>query len=202
MVAKKSVDFGAIGEKLVSMVGAARDVFNRHNLTGLDQFKNLQEAAAKEIDAALKKVEGQMAQAKAEDKAQMAVWHNLLKGLHQIVQTLGGLLEPISKKVKDNVLFSEKAVSQTNGLFDSLTGLLRSMFDIIQTNNEYLKKFVQAEGLKIQRDCTDFATEHESRLIEGLCTPQASPIFLAILERFRALGQQEAEIVQQLSKKT
>jgi Na+/phosphate symporter len=200
MAVKKSVDFGAVGEKLVAMIGAARDAFNRHSKTGLDQFKNLNEAAAQEIDAAVKKLEGQMAQAKAEDQAELTVWLNLLKGLAKIVVTLGGMLEPITKKVKDNVLFSEKAVSQTNGLFDSQTGLLKSVFDIVQTGNDYLKKFVQEEGLKVQRDCADFATEHETRLIEGLCSPQAAPIFLAILEKFSSLGKQEAEMVKGLKK--
>ena len=142
-----------------------------------------------------------MTQAKAADQAQLTVWQDLLKGLHRIAQTLGGLWEPINKKMQENVLFSEKAVSQTNGLFDSQTGLLRSVFDIIQTGNAYLKKFVQEEGAKTQRDCADFATEHESRLIEGLCSPQAAPIFLAILEKFRSLGKQEADIIQHVMKK-
>ena len=142
-----------------------------------------------------------MAQAKAADKAQLTVWHDLLKGLHRIVETLGGLGEPINKKMTENVLFSEKAVSQANGLFDSQAGLLRSVFDIIQTGNDYLKKFVQEEGAKTQRDCADFATEHETRLIEGLCSPQGAPIFLAILDKFRTLGTQEAQLVQHITKK-
>jgi Na+/phosphate symporter len=201
MAAKKLVDFGPIGEKLVGMIGAARDAFNRHSKAGLDQFKNLQEAVTQEIDAALKNLEGQLAQAKAADQAQLTLWQDLLKGLHRIVATLAGLGEPIYKKMKENVLFSEKAVSQTNGLFDSQAGLLRSVFDIIQTGNDYLKKFIQVEGSKTQRDCADFATEHETRLIEGLCSPQAAPLFLAILEKFSSLAKQEAEIVQHLMKK-
>jgi Na+/phosphate symporter len=202
MPAKKVVNFGPMGEKLVAMIGAARDAFNRHSRTGLDQFKNLQTAAAQEIDAALKKLDAGISQASAEDKAQMTVWQNLLQSLRQLVETLAGLWEPLAKKVKDGVLFSEKAVEQTNSLFDSQTGVIRSIFDIIQTGNDYLKKFVQEEALKTQRNCADFATEHETRLIEGLCTPQAAPIFLAILEHFRRLGQLEAEMIQKFVKKS
>ncbi|MBM4288968.1 MAG: hypothetical protein FJ135_12655 [Deltaproteobacteria bacterium] len=201
MPVQKTVEFGPIAEKLVGMIGSARDAFNRHSLASLGQFKNLQEAAGKEIEAAIKKLETQMAQAGAGDKAFLASQHGLLNRLQLIVATLGGLGEPISKKVKDNVLFSEKAVSQTNSLFDSQAGMLRSVFDFIQTNNDYLKKFVMAEGAKTVKDCAEFATEHETRLIEGLCLPQAAPIFLAILDRFRTLGQQEVELIQQLDKK-
>ena len=75
------VDFGPIGEKLVGMIGAARDAFNRHSRAGLDQFKNLQEAVTQEIDAALKNLEGQLAQAKAADKAQLTALAGPVKRL-------------------------------------------------------------------------------------------------------------------------
>jgi len=202
MASKNVVDFGPIVEKLVGMVGAARDAFNRHSRTGLDQFKNLQTAVTQEIDTAVKKLNGYIVQATPGEKVQLTAWHVLLVGLGQVVEIMANLAEPISKKIKGGVLFSEKAVSQTNGLFDSQAGIFRSVFDIVQTDNDYLKKFVREEGEKTQRDCTDFATEHETRLIEGLCTPQAAPIFLAILEKFRLLGKQEAEMIQKLAQKS
>ncbi len=195
MPAEKVVDFGPIGEKLIGMIGAARDAFNRHSRTGLDQFKNLQMTLTQEIDASIKKLNGYIVQATPADKATFTAWRDWLTRLRQLVEIMSDVQAPIQKKMKDGVLFSEKAVAQTNGLFDSQAGLLRSILDIIQTNNDYLKKFVREEGLKIQRDCVDFATEHESRLIEGLCTSQAAPIFLAILEKFRQMGQQEVQML-------
>jgi Na+/phosphate symporter len=196
MVAKKTMDFSPIREKLVAMIGAARDAFNRHSRASLEQFKTLEEATRHEIAAAKKKVGEYLAQSKGEEKDQFNLYQKILTALEGLVTTLAGLREPIQKKVKDSVLFSEKAVLQTNCLFDTQTGLIRSIFDIIQTNNDYLKKFVREEGGKVQKDCADYATEHETRLVEGLCTPQAAPIFLAILEQFRSLGKQEAELVQ------
>ncbi len=196
MVAKRTLDFNPIREKLVAMLGTARDAFNRHSRASLEQCKTLEDAARQEIAAAKKKVAEYLAQAQGEEKDRFTLYQKLLAGLEGLLGTLAGLREPIQKKVKDSVLFSEKAVSQTNCLFDTQTGVIRSIFDIIQTNNEYLKKFVREEGDKVQKDCADYATEHETRLVEGLCTPQAAPIFLAILEQFRTLGKQEAELVQ------
>ncbi|AEB09688.1 hypothetical protein [Desulfobacca acetoxidans] len=196
---QEKVDFGPLGEKLAGMIGAARDAFNRHSLAGLDQFKNLQEAAVKNIAAALEKLDASMSRASAADKIQLARSHSLLTRLQLMTEALGGLREPIEKKVKNSVLFSEKAVAQTNALFDQQSGLLRSVFDIIQTNNDFLKKFVQEESKKQVQNCADYATEHETRLIEGLCQPQAAPIFLAILDRFRTLAQQEVEITAAMS---
>ena len=199
MAATQPVDFGPIKEKLVAMIGAARDAFNRHSPTGLNQFKNLQTAVIKEIEAALQKLSQRLPQARGEEKNKLAAFQTVLTELQKVAATLESLVEPIRKKVQNNVLFSEKAVSQTNGLFDCQAGLLRSVFDIIQTDNAYLKKFVQAEGEKSVRECADFATEHETRLIEGLCTPQAAPIFLAILEKFQALAKLEVELMQKLN---
>lgn len=199
MAATQPVDFGPMKEKLVAMIGSARDAFNRHSKTGLDQFKDVQAALSREMEVASEKLSGRLAQAQGAEKTRLATFQTLLKALQNMTATLGGLAEPLRKKVHNNVLFSEKAVAQTNALFDIQAGLLRSIFDIIQTDNAYLKKFVRTEGEKILRDCADFATEHETRLIEGLCTPQAAPIFLAILENFRALAQQEVELMDRLS---
>ncbi|MGQ9920133.1 MAG: hypothetical protein ACUVRZ_02265 [Desulfobacca sp.] len=196
MVARKTMDFNPIREKLVAMLGAARDAFNRHSQASLEQCQTLEAAVRQEIAVAKKRVAEYLTQAKGEEQAQLELYQKILTALEGMVTTLAGLREPIQKKVKEGVLFSEKAVSQTNCLFDTQTGLIRSVFDIIQTNNDYLKKSVREESARVQQDCADYATEHETRLVEGLCTPQAAPIFLALLEQFRSLGKEEAELVQ------
>ncbi len=198
MATSKTVDLNPIKDKLVAMLGAARDAFNRHSRASLEQFKTQAETTRKDIEALSRTTAELAAQAKGEAKDRLALYQKLLPGLAEIAATLAGLHDPIQKKVKDGILFSEKAVSQTNCLFDTQAGLIRSLFDILQTNNDYLKKFVREEGDRVQKDCADYATEHETRLVEGLCTPQAAPIFLALLEHFRRLAQQEAALVQQL----
>lgn len=190
-----TVNLGPVAENLAGMVGAARDAFNRHSRTGLERFKGLQEAATKELQTALKQGQEKFVKGGPDQEA-WARCQSFISRLQVLVDTLGGLWDPISKKVKDNVLFSEKAVTQTNCLFDRHAGLIRSLFDIAQTDNEFLKKFVVEEARKIVKDCADYADEHETRLIEGLCTPQAAPIFLTMLDRFRSLALQEEEIVQ------
>ncbi len=198
MVAKRTMDFTPVKDKLVAMLGAARDAFNRHSRASLEQFKQLEEATRQEIAAAQKKVIEYLGGAKGDEQKQLIMYQKVLVALEGLVNTLAGLREPVQKKVKDSVLFSEKAVQQTNSLFDTQAGLIRSIFDFLQTNNDFLKKFVQDEGVKMQKDCADYATEHETRLVEGLCTPQAAPIFLAILEQFRLLAKQEVDLLQHL----
>jgi Na+/phosphate symporter len=185
--------------KLVAGAGAARDAFNRHSRSSMEELRTLNRTAAQELDAALKKLEGRMAKKSEGERLSLTRLANIYTHMRIITQNLGALADPIQKKIKDGVLFSDKAVSQTNYLFDTQAGMLRSVLDIIKTDNEFLKRYTETEARNLVQACFNFATEHETRLIEGLCQPQAAPLFLAILDSMRSMGQHEAEIVQLLA---
>jgi len=191
-------DLDSVIPKLVAGAGAARDAFNRHSRSSLEEMRNLTQTAAQEIAAGLKCLEKQMARKPSEQLAFLRV-SSIYSHLQTIDGSLDALADPIQKKIKDGVLFSDKAVSQTNYLFDTQAGLLRSVLDIIKTNNEFLKRYTETEARNLIQACSNFATEHETRLIEGLCQPQAAPLFLTILDSMRLMGQQEMEIVQILA---
>ncbi len=183
-----------IVEKLRTMMGAARDAFNRHSHGSLDQLKSLNDAVIKEIKQAA-------GQAAGSSQTAAPKLENILKHLEVIRGSIRGLVEPIQKKIKDGVLFSDKAVSQSNYLFDLHSGMLRSILDILKTDNEFLKKYMVQEGRNLIQSCNDFATEHEARMIEGICLPQAAPIYINILDRMREISRQEVDIAGLLAKK-
>jgi len=183
-----------IVEKLSTMMGAARDAFNRHSRGSLDQLKSLNDAVTKEIKQALGLAAGS-------SRTAAPKLENILKHLEVIRGSIWGLVEPIQKKIKDGVLFSDKAVSQSNYLFDLHSGMLRSILDILKTDNEFLKKYMVQEGRSLIQSCNDFATEHEARMIEGICLPQAAPIYINILDRMREISRQEVDIADLLAKK-
>jgi hypothetical protein len=194
-----AADLDPVITKLVAGTGAARDAFNRHSRSSLEEMRNLTRTAAQEIETALKKQAGEKARAPGTEQPVFPGLAGIYTHLKIISQKLDGLVDPIQKKIKDGVLFSDKAVSQTNYLFDTQAGLLRSLLDIVKTNNEFLKRYTETEARNLIQACSNFATEHETRLIEGLCLPQAAPLFLAILDSMRTMGQQEMEIVQLLA---
>jgi Na+/phosphate symporter len=191
---------GPVVDKLISMMGAARDAFNRHSRASLEELKGFQAGLAQEIDKAAKQVSTPSLKSEA-DKAMALRVQSILHRLQLIGENIGALTDPIQRKIKDGILFSDKAVSQTNYLFDHHTGILRSVQDILKTDNAFLKKYMGQEAHSLILACTNFATEHEDRMIEGLCLPQAAPIFLTILDRMRALGQHEVDIAGILARK-
>ena len=194
-----SGELATIVGNLVAGTGAARDAFNRHSRSSMEEMRTLIRTAAQELDAALKKLDEQLARKSPGEGRALTRLASMYNHLQIIAQNLGALADPIHKKIQDGVLFSDKAVSQTNYLFDTQAGMLRSVLDIIKTDNEFLKRYTETEARNLVQACNNFATEHETRLIEGLCLPQAAPLFLAILNSMRLMGGQEVEIVQLLN---
>ena len=193
--------YSPIFERLIAMVGAARNAFNRHSRSSMEELQSHHQSANREIEAALKWITSQMALEPKAHSTFLVRCQGIFHHLQGMAAILGGLADPIQKKIKDSVLFSDKAVSQTNYLFDHQGGLLRSILDVIKTDNDFLKKYTLEEGQALLQACRDFATEHEERLIEGVCLPQAAPIFLAILDAVRNISQHEVDIALELAKK-
>jgi Na+/phosphate symporter len=183
---------------LLEMRRAARDAFNRHSRDKLQDLQNLQGTVARNITEASRQVRSKIARKSEAEKKAFLRLETILGQMGEINASLGSLADPIQKKIKGGVLFSDKAVTQSNYLFDQHGGMIRSLLDIVRTDNEFLKRYVKSEARNLIQASADYATEHQDRLIEGLCTPQAAPIFLAILEAMQALGQTEAAVVKRL----
>lgn len=193
--------FNPIFAKLLDMVGAARDAFNRHSGTSLEQLKKLHGELALNIKGAEEEYENRLAKVSGTQRASLVRLQSVLTHLQMMGDNLAELVNPIGKKMKEGILFSDKAVAQANQLFDHLSGILRSVLDTLKTDNEFLKRYVVEEGQRLTQACNDFATEHEARLIEGVCLPQAAPLFLAMLDVMRTMGQRAVNIARILSQK-
>ena len=202
LAAEQAAILGPSIDKLLAMLGAARDAYNRHSRASLQELQDLAGAVAQDFTTLARQVEALVSRPEERERQSFIRLFSILSRLEVIGQNLGGLTSPIGKKIKDGVLFSDKAVTQTNYLFDQHAGMIRSILDIVKTDNAFLKKYVLEESRKLVQACADFATEHEERLIEGLCLPQAAPIFLAILDRFRTIGEHEMEVATQLTRKS
>lgn len=188
-------------EKLLTMMRAARDAFNRHSRERLQELQNLQAAVTQNISTASRQVQSLISRKPEAEQKILRRLDALLSRLGTIDANLGGLAGPIHKKIQGAVLFSDKAVAQTNYLFDQHAGMIRSLLDIVKTDNQFLKNYVGNEGRNLVQACADYATEHQDRLIEGVCTPQAAPIFLAILDAMRGVGQTEVDIAKLMAEK-
>jgi Na+/phosphate symporter len=188
-------------DKLLTMMGAARDAFNRHSRTSLLELLSLQGVVAQDFNDVARQLRSLSARKSESERPALTRFQSIVDHLGIIGDNIGRSAEPIRQKIKSAVLFSEKAVTQANFLFDQHSGMIRSVRDIIKTDNEFLKKYLLEEGRKLGKAALSYATEHEDRMIEGLCMPEAAPIFLALMDRMSTIAQHEVEIATLLARK-
>jgi Na+/phosphate symporter len=174
-------------ENLRRMLGAARHAFNRNNLEDVQELTRLRGVTSQEIKATLERVESATAKRPEAERVRLVRIHEILNHMQLICENIAALGEPIRKKILDKLLFTDKAFFDVNYVFTHQTGLMRSLLDFLKTDNQLLRKYSEEEAQNLIQVCLNAATEHENRLIEGICLPQASPVFLGILDHMRLI---------------
>ena len=181
---------------LTEMILTLRNAFNRQNQTYLQETTKIQKRLEQDINLAKNEAKGLTFEEKMGVRLQ-----SILSHLELIQEAINELVVPFGKQIREGILFSNKGIMQTNFLFDHEAGIFRSLADIFLTENPILREYVIGKIEEMSQKCIDFGTDHEARLIEGLCQPTAAPVFLAILESIRTISHHEHEIVKLLDEK-
>ena len=101
-------------------------------------------------------------------------------------------------KARDGIPFSDKAQKELEELFGLLTEVLTDFRDVLSTRNRVLLKQLIREHEKLHQMTIDFALAHEDRLIEGLCSPKASSLYLDLLDSVKNANMQIEEMSRRL----
>jgi Na+/phosphate symporter len=91
-------------------------------------------------------------------------------------------------KVELKILFSEKALSEIKGLYAILEEQFQDTKDYITTKNLVLKAEIKAGWGKIFKAADEYAIIHQGRLIAGVCMPQASYLYLDIVDSIKRIS--------------
>jgi Na+/phosphate symporter len=102
-------------------------------------------------------------------------------------------------KIREGILFSDIAASEITFLMERLQEVLENVSDIILARNTVIKEYVKESVAEIGRSVSDFATMHDQRLTVGLCMPEASPLFLDILDAIKVIAWNAKEIAEKLA---
>ena len=106
----------------------------------------------------------------------------LLPHLQLMAATVRNLLDQEMKKIGSGVLFTEKAIHEISDLLDLTQAQFQDATDYLLTRNPRLKMAIKEEMEKLFRTAEQYATEHEVRLITGVCMAKASFLYLAIVD--------------------
>jgi Na+/phosphate symporter len=105
-----------------------------------------------------------------------------------------GMVDRLKSKVQNKILFSDRAVKEINDIFQGTMDLLESLPNLILTQNKLLAQHIGEQVRSLFTIATGYSEEHEERLIQGICVPKHSPIYLGILESLKGIITQTLEV--------
>lgn len=115
---------------------------------------------------------------------------SMLSSLRSIGDSLSVIARSLDAKIKEDVLLSDKAMSEMNYLFQRTREMLSTSVDLILAPNVYVANYIGEATLELERTAETFVSLHEDRLIGGLCLPKASGIFITCVDSFKHIAWQ------------
>ncbi len=88
---------------------------------------------------------------------------------------------------------------EVNALFEQAIGLMECVRDVISTRNRVLLRYMLEEGKRYEETANEYTVFHQQRLIEGVCMPRASSVYVAIVDYFKGVESHVRGIAQRLS---
>lgn len=134
----------------------------------------------------------------AKNKHELAPYVSVPAHLMRIGENIEKLASSIEGKINKGILFSDRAVTESTFLLQRLSETLKPTADIILAKNVFLNRYVQESEVSIAKNASLYATLHEERLIEGICIPAASAIYLTMLDAIKNIAWHAKEISSKL----
>jgi Na+/phosphate symporter len=93
----------------------------------------------------------------------------------------------VKRKASEHILFSDRGVKEVNEVFQEAMDLLEDLPELISTENKQLARHMGERVRAVIKIASGFSEGHEERLIQGVCLPKSSPIYLGILESLKGI---------------
>ena len=112
---------------------------------------------------------------------------SIASSLDRIAYNIEGILDRVIGKSENHILFSDQAVKEVNGVFQETMRLLENLPNLLTTENKSLARRIGEEGRSMFKIAEGYSEVHEERLIDGICEPKHSPIYLGIIESLKGV---------------
>lgn len=179
--------------KAEEMLGFTEDAFKKNRSSSLDLAAEL----GKEIHAkedALTEALAKMASSDNEARAILSVPAQVEKAVTSIER----IVDNTRTKIKDGLLFSDKANEETGKLISTAKNLLKQASEAVVTGKKDNMDKIMQDSDSLIRMADTFATAHEERLVTGECSPKSSSIYLCILYAFEDMASYTKDALRKL----
>jgi Na+/phosphate symporter len=182
--------------KAEQMLELTEDAFMKNKVASLDQAESLAKEIKGQEDALTEKL-AKMAASGGEARAILSVPVHIEK----VAVSIERIVSNIRVKIKEGLLFSDKAIQETGRLLANGKELLKKAGQSVVTGSSESLETVRIESDAMIRMSNDYATAHEDRLVAGECSPKASSNYLCILYAFEDMASHTKDAVKKLSAK-
>jgi Na+/phosphate symporter len=114
----------------------------------------------------------------------------LVPSLQKMAQAMETILARTRTKIESQILFTDKGMSELKQIISEVKDLARDTKDALATDNPHLKKHIRKEMEETIGMANDFALEHQERLVLGFCTPQASYLYVDMLDALKRIARE------------
>ncbi len=190
------VHLAQLADQTVEMLKLAREAFVRQRRSLVSQVL----ALGLEVHRAEKKMIAELVPAGADGGA-VANAERIFVPMHleRVGDNIEAFARAVERQAQDGVVFTDRATHEIDRLMEKALDLLEDTRDILRTGNRTLVHHVLTDGPCFQATATEFASFHQERLIQGVCAPRASSIYLAMIDYLRGVERHQREIVQKVS---
>ena len=193
-----------VAEKLISVCEGLTQMLEE----AFRRYPHLTEESIKEAEALKKEVQWNTSEltgyliSKSSPEERGRDWGKpflaITSNLDRIGFNLDGVLDRLKRMVHEDIYFSDRGIREVSEVVWETIDLLKNLPDLITTQNRLLAEQIKGKGKALFRTIDIYSEEHEQRLIEEVCMPKSAPIYLGLLESFKAMTFHILEISEKL----
>jgi Na+/phosphate symporter len=163
----------------IEMLRLAWECFRRRDSSGL--------ATADALGRSIHKQENELTERLLAEPRSVGNLRFVPGHLERIGDAVDGLGRCVREMEAESIAFTERGQREIDELFGKTLQLLECVRDLALTRNTILARHVELESMRLQERASEVAGAHEERLIDGVCQPAASSMYLAILDHLREI---------------
>jgi Na+/phosphate symporter len=205
--------FYHMNQKLIACISLLEDAFVFNNMEFVDK------CATKAND--IRQVTNFLSGAGISDDVR--VYMRSMENIDGMVDCISQICANLRIKIRNSVVFSERAVLEVSFLLARLQDVLKHLSDIVLSRkvspkdtvesghypwasshvplsrDVILCEYVLVSVSEIIKNADEFIAMHQGRLVVGICDPTAAPLFMHMLDAIKEIAKHAREVADKLA---
>ncbi len=121
------------------------------------------------------------------EKERVKPYLSIASSLGRLTYNIQCTLDRVRGKSENHILFSDQAVKEVNDVFQETIRLLENLPNLLTVESKSLAQQIGEQGRSVFKIADAYSEDHEERLMNGVCAPKHSPLYLSIIESLKGV---------------